>query len=119
MQTKPPKSNYIDFLNWEEFIGAKDGISNLVKRNVTCIPNEWNTFFVTSIKINGCKYSSNGNFNFDEKYYFTTSMWADIYKIQTNYLSINFVRCGRDGSISEMLKTKFYMLTILFSILLS
>ena len=58
MQTKPPKSNYIDFLNWEEFIGAKDGISNLVKRNVTCIPNEWNTFFVTSIKINGCKYSS-------------------------------------------------------------
>ena len=52
--TKPPTSGAYEFPNWEEVLGANAGVSNLVKKNVQCLPSETNTFIPSNLKSKGC-----------------------------------------------------------------
>ena len=56
---KSPKSDIFKFPNWEEVIGAKEGESNLVAKNVDCLPKESYTFTPSSLKYNGCSGNKN------------------------------------------------------------
>ena len=56
---KSPKSDKYKFPNWEEVIGAKNGESNLVAKNVDCLPEESYTFTPSSLKSNGCSGNKN------------------------------------------------------------
>ena len=56
---KTPTSNKCKILNWEEVIGSKEGESNLVDKNVVCLPKSDNTFITSSLKSNGCSGNKN------------------------------------------------------------
>lgn len=45
--------------NWEEIIGAKSGVSNLLEDNVSCSPSPENTFITSSIESKGCYKTAN------------------------------------------------------------
>ena len=70
---KTPNSNKYKILNWEEVIGAKEGESNLVVKNVFCLPEPSNTFTPSSIKSNGCSGTKNT--------FSITGQWSDESKL--------------------------------------
>ena len=56
---KTPNSDKYKILNWEEVIGNKEGESNLVGKNVECLPFSSYTFIPSSLKSNGCSGNKN------------------------------------------------------------
>ena len=70
---KTPNSDKYKILNWEEVIGAKEGESNLVVKNVFCLPEPSNTFTPSSIKSNGCSGTKNT--------FRITGQWSDESKL--------------------------------------
>ena len=51
-----PSVKKYSFKNWEQVIGANPGVSNKIG-NVTCLPEEQNTFIPSSVTIENCYYN--------------------------------------------------------------
>ena len=80
--TKPPASIMYEFPNWEKVLGINDGVSNLVKENVVCLPKETNTFIPSSLKSKGCSKNKNV-FEIEGEW-----LYSDSYKIPDSYMSL-------------------------------
>lgn len=100
LPTITPIVDKYTFKNWEEVFGANPGVSNKIS-DVTCLPEEKNTFIPSSITIGECflgtrSFTINGEWEKKDK--------AEL----NNYSSANILLDNKDGDISKCIyKTQF------------
>ena len=93
LPTKTPIVDKYSFKNWETVFGANPGVSNKIE-DVTCLPEEKNTFIPSSITVGDCFLGSR---SFTIKGEWELKDNADL----MDYSRTKIVLDNKDGNISE------------------
>ena len=93
LPTKTPIVEKYTFKDWEKVFGANPGVSNKIE-DVTCLPQERNTFIPSSITVGECLLGSR---SFTIKGEWEKKNKTDI----INYSSASIVLDNKDGDISN------------------
>jgi hypothetical protein len=118
----PPNSEKYKIQKWEEVIGAEDGRTNIVERNVQCLPKESNTFIPKSLTSKGCSgtkntFSINGEWkdqedlptlSFDFQIRIDNAN-KDIAKCNLKIENIKQIDCSFDGEGDIQFEEKYFL----------